>query len=211
MPTLLRIDSSARVAGSHTKRIADAAEAAWCKAHQDGVVVPRHIGTHAIPALTQDAVSGFFTAAAERTAAQRSAMHLSDTLIAELREADTLLLTAPIYNFSVPGTLKCWIDQVTRVGETFAFEGGGFRGLLQNKRAVAICAYGGDGYLAGGAFAEANFLDPYLRFILKFIGIEDVRIVSVEATGGPQAAERVDTAITRATAAMTAESWSDAA
>ncbi|WP_298362315.1 NAD(P)H-dependent oxidoreductase [uncultured Litoreibacter sp.] len=211
MPTLLRIDSSARVAGSHTKRIADAAEAAWCNAHQDGVVVPRHIGTHPVPALTQDAVSGFFTAAADRTLAQRSAVKLSDILIAEVREADTLLLTAPIYYFSVPGTLKCWIDQVTRVGETFAFEGGDFRGLLREKRAVAICAYGGDGYLPGGAFAEANFLDPYLRFILKFIGIEDVRIVSVEATGGPQVAERVDTAISYATAAMTAESWSDAA
>ena len=152
MPTLLRIDSSARVAGSHTKRIADAAEAAWRDAHQDCIVVPRHIGTQPVPALTQDTVAGFFTTAGERTHEQRSAIQLSDTLIAELRAADTLLLTAPIYNFSVPGTLKCWIDQITRVGETFSFEGGGFRGLLQNKRAVAICAYGGDGYLPGGRY-----------------------------------------------------------
>lgn len=211
MPTLLRIDSSAREAGSHTKRIADAAETAWLDTHHGGAILRRHIGTHSVPSLTQDTVAGFFTNAGDRTQAQRLALELSDTLIAELWQADTLLLTAPIYNFSVPGTLKCWIDQVTRVGETFAFAEGGFRGLLQGKRAVVICAYGGEGYLPGGAFADANFLDPYLRFILTFIGIEDVRIVSVQSTAGPKAAEQVDAAIKNAQAAITAEVWSDAA
>ncbi|WP_373636850.1 FMN-dependent NADH-azoreductase [Yoonia sp. BS5-3] len=211
MPNLLRIDTSARMFGSHTSGIADAAQDAWLVANPSGRVVTRHIGETPVPALTEDTVAGFFTDPSLRNTEQTEAIALSDALIAELFAADMLLLTAPIYNFSVPGTLKCWIDQVTRVGETFGMDANGFHGLLKNKRAVVICAYGADGYLPSGPYAAANFLEPYLQFILRFIGIDDVQVVSVQGTSGPDTSANVSAAIDTARGVMQTMGQTDAA
>lgn len=112
----------------------------------------------------------------------RAATHLSDSLIAELHAADTLLLAVPIYNFTIPASLKCWIDQVVRIGQTFTYEAGSFKGQTKTRRAVEICAYGSQGYLPGEPFEQANFLEPYLRFLFSFLGIAEVEIISVKAT-----------------------------
>ena len=182
MSILLRIDSSSRIKGSHSSQLADQAEALWRAANPQGQVVFRHLGQDPIPVLSQDTITGFFTPEDALTDEMRAATALSDTLIDELQNADTLLLAVPIYNFSVPAALKCWIDQITRIGHTFAYEDGAFRGLTRTRRAIVICAYGADGYLDGQPFAKANFLEPYLRFLLSFLGIEDVEVVSVQAT-----------------------------
>ena len=182
MPTLLRIDSSSRLDGSHSSQLADQAEALWRKSQTQGRVISRHLGKEPVPVLTQSAISGFFTPEAGLTDEMRKATTLSDVLIEELQSADTLLLAVPIYNFSVPAVLKCWIDQITRIDRTFAYEDGQFRGLTKTRNAIVICAYGADGYLEGQPFEQANFLDPYLRFLLAFLGIEDVDFISVQAT-----------------------------
>ena len=182
MTRLLRIDSSSRTEGSHSSQLADQAEDIWRKANPQGKIVHRHLGRDPIPVLSQETITGFFSPQDTLTDDLREATALSDQLIEELQTADTLLLAVPIYNFSVPAALKCWIDQITRIGHTFAYEDGAFRGLTKTRRAVVICAYGADGYLEGQAFEAANFLDPYLRFLLSFLGIEDIAVVSVQAT-----------------------------
>lgn len=182
MTRLLRIDSSSRTTGSHSSQLADQAEAMWREANPQGRVVTRHLGSDPIPILSQETITGFFSPQETLTDDLQQATALSDQLIAELQTADTLLLAVPIYNFSVPAALKCWIDQITRIGHTFAYEDGEFRGLTKTQRAVVICAYGADGYLEGQPFEAANFLEPYLRFLLSFLGIEDVEMVSVQAT-----------------------------
>lgn len=182
MTRLLRIDSSSRTTGSHSSQLADQAEAMWRDANPQGQVVHRHLGRDPIPVLSQETITGFFSPQEKLTSDLQEATALSDQLIDELQTADMLLLAVPIYNFSVPATLKCWIDQITRIGHTFAYEDGAFRGLTKTKRAVVICAYGADGYLEGQPFEAANFLDPYLRFLLSFLGIGDVQMVSVQAT-----------------------------
>lgn len=182
MSKLLRIDSSSRITGSHSSQLADEAEAAWLSSNLGGTVVRRHLGQNPLPVLSQQTISGFFTPDDALTDEMRIATELSDTLIRELQNADTLLLAVPIYNFSVPAALKCWIDQVTRIGHTFAYENGSFRGLTQTNRAIVICAYGAGGYLPGQPFEQANFLEPYVKFLLNFLGIETVDIVSVQST-----------------------------
>jgi FMN-dependent NADH-azoreductase len=154
----------------------------WREANPQGRVVTRHLGRDPIPVLSQETVTGFFSPQETLTGDLQQATALSDQLIAELQIADTLLLAVPIYNFSVPAALKCWIDQITRIGHTFAYEGGEFRGQTKTRSAVVICAYGAHGYLEGQPFEAANFLDPYLRFLLSFLGIEDVEMVSIQAT-----------------------------
>ena len=187
MTRLLRIDSSSRTDGSHSSQLADQAEALWRKDNPQGRIVHRHLGRDPIPVLSQETITGFFSPQDTLTDNLREATALSDQLIDELQTADTLLLAVPIYNFSVPAALKCWIDQITRIGHTFAYEDGVFRGLTKTRRAVVICAYGADGYLEGQPFEAANFLEPYLRFLLSFLGIEEVEVVSVQATTADEA------------------------
>ena len=102
MRNLLRIDSSARRIGSHTKALGDHAEALWCAQNPDGKVVSRHVGDGSITLISPETITGFFTPPEQITNDLRKATALSDTLIAELQAADTLLITAPIYNFGPP-------------------------------------------------------------------------------------------------------------
>jgi FMN-dependent NADH-azoreductase len=94
----------------------------------------------------------------------------------ELLAANEVVITTPIYNLSLPAALKAWIDQVVRVGRTFELKGGAYQGLAQGKRAIVIVASGSDFRLTspGGAY---NFLEPYLRAVLGFIGITAVEFV----------------------------------
>ncbi|MES0885067.1 FMN-dependent NADH-azoreductase [Roseibium sp. SCP14] len=182
MTLLLRINSSSRQTGSHSTEIADHFEGCFRNKYPDCRVVNRHVSDGSIPLISQKTIEGFYTPDAAMTADLREATSLSDSLIDELQQADTLLITAPIYNFSVPAALKAWIDQVVRMGHTFAYEDGAFRGLARTRRAVVVCAYGAEGYLEGEPFAAANFVQPYLQFLLSFLGITDIRFISVQGT-----------------------------
>lgn len=182
MTRLLRIDSSSRREGSHSREIGDHIEMLWRRANPTGTVRRRDVADGSIPFISQPTIDGFYTAPEAMTPPLRTATALSDRLIAELQEAETLLVTAPIYNFGPPAALKAWIDLIVRMGHTFAYEDGNFRGLTRTRRAIVVCAYGAEGYLDGQPFAAANFLQPYLSFLFSFLGIEEVRFVSVQAT-----------------------------
>ncbi len=187
MPTLLRIDASARLAGSNSRVLGDHAQALWQAAHPAGSVIARDVSGPDMAPIAQDTITGFYTAADAMTDDLRRATAVSDTLIAELQSADCLLLTTPIYNFGVPAGLKAWIDQITRIGHTFAYEDGAFRGLVRTPRAIVALAYGADGYAAGGPLEQTDFLRPYLAFLLGFLGIGHVDFITAEATTADEA------------------------
>ena len=84
----------------------------------------------------------------------------------------------------MPAALKAWIDQVVRINHTFAYEDGTFRGLVSTRCAIIVCAYGAEGYLNQGPLTGADFLAPYLNFLLGFLGIEDIQIVGIDGTTG---------------------------
>lgn len=182
MPTLLRIDASSRTEGSHSRELGDRAEQNWLKANPTGRVVTRDVSTTEIPPISAQTITGFYTPADSMTPDLLAATALSDQLIEELQSADYLLITTPMYNFGVPAGLKAWIDQITRIGHSFSYEDGAFQGLLQVPQALVVCAYGAEGYGAGGAMASADFLRPYLQFLLGFLGIDDVKFATVQAT-----------------------------
>jgi FMN-dependent NADH-azoreductase len=184
LPKLLRIDASSRLSGSHSRDLADAFEHAWRARGTDHEVVRRDLVASPVPQIEQTTIAGFYTPPDQMTPELRSATALSDELIGEVLAADELLIATPMYNFTVPSALKAWIDQIVRVGNTFAFDGVNFKGLVKARRAVVISAYGAGGYLNGGAFAAADFCGPYLKFLLNFLGITAVDQISVEATVG---------------------------
>jgi FMN-dependent NADH-azoreductase len=108
-------------------------------------------------------------------------LSVSEALIAELQRADEYVLGVPMHNFSIPSTLKLWIDQVVRAGKTFAYTSSGPAGLLTSKKATLLIASGGT-YDPGTALASLNFVTPYLRAVFGFIGITDVTIIAAEGT-----------------------------
>jgi len=182
MKKLLRIDSSSRIIGSHSRDLSDYFVDHWHKRHSNSSIIVRDIVQNSIEHISQSTIEGFFTPSDALTPELSETLALSDELIAELQSADTLLLTAPIYNFSIPSALKAWIDHVVRIGHTFSYDGQNFHGLVKVKKAYVICVYGASGYLDGESFNAANYMEPYLKFLLTFLGIEHIEIISLQAT-----------------------------
>ena len=170
---ILRIDASARRTGSVTRDLNDKIVERFAAVGATDVTT-RDL-TVPLPLLTEEWIGANFTDPAERTAAQKETLALSDSLVAELKAADVLLIGLPIYNFGVPGALKAWIDLVARARETFRYSENGPIGLLEGKRAIVTVASGGTE--AGSAI---DFATGYLKHVLGFIGITDVVFVSAD-------------------------------
>ena len=191
MSHILRIDASARQSGSTTRRLADQLEARLVEQHYGATVTRRDLGLTPPAFLTEHWVGANFTDEAERSDEQKALLAGSEELIAEIEAADTIVITAPIYNFAIPATLKAWIDQVTRARRTFRYTEAGPEGLLKGKRAYIVFASGG---VPLGS--EVDFASGYLRHILGFIGITDVHVIAADGhqTDG-EAIARAATAI----------------
>ena len=179
---LLRIDASARIDGSVSRAMGDAFTASWLAHQPTESIRGLDLAQQPVAQIDSATIGGFFTPAEQRTTEMTHAIADSDVLIQMLKTADALLITVPMYNFGIPAALKAWIDQIVRIHETFAFDGSNFTGLLSGKTVYVAVSYGAAGYLDQGAFAGANFVEPYLRFILQFIGFTHVHVYSIEAT-----------------------------
>lgn len=167
--TILKINASARITDSASRPLVDRAVAKLSGA--DTKVIDRDLAT-ALPAVSEDWLNANWTPAENRTAEQTAALELSDSLISELKEADTIVLGLPMYNFGVPASFKAWVDLIARNGETFAYGENGPEGLLKDKRAVVIVATGG--VPIGTPVDHAT---PYVTTVLGFIGITDVTFI----------------------------------
>jgi FMN-dependent NADH-azoreductase len=172
---VLRVDSSARREGSVTRRVADALIERLEAVEGPVALTVRDVAATP-PALVDTAwVDANFTAADERSPAQRAALAESDALVAELAAADVLVIGVPIYNFGIPAALKAWVDMVARARLTFRYTEHGPEGLLRGKRAYLVVASGGTA--VGSA---VDFATGYLRHVLGFLGIEDVGVIAAD-------------------------------
>ena len=149
-------------------------------------MVHRDLGAVPIPHLTTTNLAGIRGVPA--TDVELAARALSDQLIAELRAADTIVIGAPMYNFSIPTGLRAWFDYALRVGEIFSYSEAGPKGLLGGKRVIVIETRGG--LYSEGAAKAIDFQEPYLRHLLGFMGLADVAFIHAEKIGfGPDARE----------------------
>lgn len=149
-------------------------------------VFRRDLGAAPVPHLTTETLAG--VRGVPSNEAERATRALSDELIAELRAADTIVIGAPMYNFSIPTGLRAWFDYVLRAGETFSYSVTGPKGLLGGKRAIIIESRGG--LYSEGPARAIDFQEPYLRQLLGFMGISNVAFVHAEKIGfGPEARE----------------------
>jgi len=129
-----------------------------------------------LPFVDERMIGAYYTQKADRSEEQHQAIAVSDKIVAELMAADTVVIGLPIYNFSMPAGFKTWSDLAARVGETFKYTENGPVGLLEGKKAYVAIASGGV-----NVGSEFDFLTPWLRHFLGFIGISDVEIIQAEA------------------------------
>ena len=180
MTHILHLDSSPRGAGSHSRTISGELVAALKAADPSLTVTYRDLGHEAIPYVTEPFIYAMYTPAEQRTAEQNEVLALSDELIAELFAADVYVFGIPMYNFTVPGVFKSYIDQVVRAGVTF--NPANYTGLLPNKKAVVVTARGGGGYGAGEAREAYNVQDPVIKNAFGLMGVTDMDFIHVNNT-----------------------------
>lgn len=176
MPKLLHIDTSP-LPTSVTRELTAEFVSAWKASHPGGEVIDRDLAAAPSQPLDGAWVGAAFTPEAARTDQQKARLAESDQLIAELEQADEYVIGVAMHNFSVPSVLKLWIDQVARAGRTFSYGPEGPKGLLQGKKATILIASGGV-YEVGTPAGAFNFVEPYLRSVLGFLGITDVTFVT---------------------------------
>lgn len=181
MPTLLHIDSSPLYGSSVSRELTAEFVKQWQTSHPDGVIVDRDLTATVIAPISAEWVGSVFTPEEARSPQQKELLTLSDSLIAELEQADEYVIGVPMHNFGVPSVLKLWVDQIARVGKTFVYEDGKPKGLLVGKKATFVIATGGV-YDAQTQMASFNFVEPYLRSIFGFLGVTDATFLTAGGT-----------------------------
>ena len=170
---IYQIDSSARKKGSTSRALA---KKVLDKIKKPGdEVIYRDLDDEMlfVSGLTE---SGMKIDKKDQTEHHKKMFELSDKLVKELKESDVIIISAPIYNYGPPATLKAWSDLAARVGETFRFKPNGRReGLLKNKKAYLVITSGGT-----KLNSKEDFLTPWLTHVLNFFGISNIKIIAAD-------------------------------
>lgn len=199
MATLLIINSSPRsnsVSRQLTARFAED----WKARNPGSRVIERDLSAAALPFVTESWIQASYTPEAKRSPEHVATLALSDTLVDELLQADVIALGVPMHNFSVPASLKAWIDLVVRAGKTFSYGETGPKGLIPSDKKVIVIGTRGGPYMPNGAM---DFQAPYLKHMLGFIGLTNVSFIHVDKQGmGDEVAKQ---AVDRAVQELSAE------
>lgn len=192
MNRILAIHASPRGERSHSRRLAEVFLSAWQARHPASRLTRREVGRALIPPVNEAFVAAaFYPEPESRPLSMQADLALSDELVGELLGHDLLVISTPMYNFSVPSGLKAWIDQIVRLGLTFnhTLDNGvaQYEPLVLGKKALIVTSRGGFGFGPGGELEAMNHADPLLRTALGFIGITDITVIAAE---GEESAER---------------------
>jgi len=172
--TILRVDSSARNAQSSTRTLSGEL---ITELNPNATIVERDVAA-GIPFVDEEWVNANFTPVEDRSDSQQQKLAYSDSLVQELKDADTIVIGLPIYNFGIPASLKAWVDMIARARLTFQYTANGPEGLLKGKRAFLVVSSGGT-----PIGSEIDFATTYMRQALKFVGITDVTIIDAAESG----------------------------
>lgn len=180
---ILHLISSPRKAGSYSIQLGNALVQKLEAAYSGSTVKVHDLTNTPFPHLEEIHLQSFFTPAESRTPALQEAVRHSDEAIAELMAADIIVIGAPLYNFGISSTLKAWIDHIARAGITFRYSEAGPEGLVKAKKVYVAMSSGG--IYSEGPRAGYDFVAPYLRTVLGFLGMTDVTVIRVEGTSIP--------------------------
>lgn len=185
MTTLLHVKSSIFGEEGKSAQLAAAFIAQWKVANPDGEVVERDLVNEPVPHLDGARVMALMAAAEERTVEQQMIVDQSDELIAELVNADQIIMGVPMYNFAVPSQMKAYFDLLARAGVTFRYTENGPVGLIDDKPVYLFAT-------RGGLYKESgiDFQIPFVKQFLNFIGLEQVEVIYAEGLSMGDTAEQ---------------------
>ena len=180
---ILQINASARREGANSTKVANSVVERLKAVNPTATFTLRDLAVTPHPVLDEAALGALFTPVDQRSPEQAARVALDDALIAEIQAHDTIVLGVPMYNFGVPVQLKAWIDAIARAGTTFRYTASGPEGLLKGKTVYVALA-------RGGLYRDTpnDSQVPYLKAVLGFLGLTDVRFIYAEGLAmGPEA------------------------
>ena len=181
MASLLKIDVSPRGDHSVSRKLGTQFVEQFQQANPGATVVTRDLATTTIPFVDLPWIGAAYTPEEARTPEHKAALQLGDDFIGEIKAADHILLTTPMYNFAVPAVLKAWIDHVVRVNVTFKVTPeGAYVGLIPGKKVTVIIASAGD--YSAPPMDSYNAEKSYLKQVLGFLGMTDVTFLDAGGT-----------------------------
>src|ERR1700730_6845220 len=183
MKKILHIISSPRNGASFSIKLGNAIVEKVKAAYPGCTVKETNLVTTRFPHLEEAHITSFFTPAENRTPESIAALKHSDEAIREIQEADIIIIGAPLYNFNIHSSLKAWIDQIVRRGIAFRYDGNGPEGLVKGKKVYSAVASGG--VYSEGPMQPHDFVVPYLKWVLGFLGMTDITVLRVEGTAIP--------------------------
>ena len=169
---ILKINSSIQTEKSVGRKLVDQLVSRFTDTENN--IIERDLAK-GLPLLTQDMVNAFYTPEDKHTDDQKEQVVTSNLLIKEIEDSEIIVMGIPIYNFSVPASVKAYFDLIARVGITFKYTDKGPVGLFENKKVYVVITSGGTGFMS-----DADFASAYIKHFLAFIGITDVNFISAD-------------------------------
>ncbi|MBW4602900.1 MAG: NAD(P)H-dependent oxidoreductase [Calothrix sp. FI2-JRJ7] len=180
MTKILHVDTSPRGQRSHSRTLTSNFVTNWKNSYLNSTIIYRDIGHQIVPPVSETWIAAAFSPPDTHTPELNTALQLSNQLIDELIDCDRYIFSVPMYNFGIPANFKAYIDQVCRVGRTFAVNlQGGYEGLLTGKKMLVITARGGS-FPVGTPATSFDFQEPYIRTIFGLMGVTDISFVHAE-------------------------------
>ena len=175
MATLLRLDTSLFSEQGVSTQLSEKLVSNLREENPTLKVIHRNFSEQAIPHLDGERLQALMTPIEKRNESQQAKVDFSDQLIAELQEADTLVIGLPMYNFSIPSMLKAWFDHIARAGTTFKYTSTGSEGLLGDKKVFLVTTRGG---IHKDQASDTQI--PFVKTFLGFIGLNNIDVIYAE-------------------------------
>jgi len=188
MKNILHITSSPRGQESNSTRLGAAVIVRLLKQYPGSKVTVNDVVEKRYEPLQEVHVVAYRLPSDQHSTEQRLALQDSDDAVAEMIAADIIVISVPLYNFAIPAALKGWVDHVVRAGKTFSYQTGKPEGLLLNKKVYLAIA--SNGVYSDGPLKAWDYAEPYLRFILGFMGLNDITTLRIEGSGVPGVMEK---------------------
>lgn len=183
MKKILHIISSPRGDASISIKLGNAIIEKIQAAYPGSQVKEHDLLKDQFPHLEEAHLTSFYTPEENRSAENKEALRHSEQAIQEILESDIIVIGAPLYNFGIHSSLKAWVDHIARAGVTFKYDENGPEGLIKGKKVYVALASGA--VYSEGPMAAYDFVAPYLKSVLGFLGMTDITIYRVEGTALP--------------------------
>ena len=186
MKKVLIINASARTLESKSRELSSVFADHWKITHQKPEISYRELGNVHISHISESWIAANLKPTAHRSEVENNILAESTAYITELKAADVIVMSTPMYNWSIPSPLKAYIDQIFRVNETFSVNPANpenpYVGLLKNRTLFLLLSRGGEGYEPGEANAHLNFQSTYLKTVFNIMGIHNIHTVAIDGT-----------------------------